>query len=71
MHFLYDIIKNVFEVEGEQSMTIRSYAIKSGFYGTMLERLHLVSKEPKRYKVEEEEEEDIEVPIQLEKKNSE
>lgn len=53
--FLYDIIKNVFEVEGEQAITIRKYAINSGFYETMLERLHLVTKEPKRFKQEEEE----------------
>lgn len=50
VRFLYDIIKNVFEVEGEQAIIIRNYAIQSGFYQTMLERLHLVTKEPKRYK---------------------
>jgi hypothetical protein len=54
--FLYDIIKNVFEVEGEQAIIVRNYAIKSGFYQTMLERLHLVTKEPKRQKIDDEEE---------------
>lgn len=42
--FLYDIIKNVFEVEGEQAILVRKYAVESGFYETMLERLHIVTK---------------------------
>lgn len=44
VRFLYDIIKNVFEVEGEQAITVRKYAVDSGFYETMLERLHIVTK---------------------------
>ena len=50
VRFLYDIIKNVFEVEGEQAIVVRKFAIDNGFYETMLERLHLVTKEPKRAK---------------------
>lgn len=50
MRFLYDIIKNVFEVEGEQAIVVRNYAVESGFYETMLERLHLITKENKRVK---------------------
>jgi len=48
--FLYDIIKNVFEVEGDQAITVRNYAVQSGFFETMLERLHIISKEPKRHR---------------------
>lgn len=50
---LYGIIKDVFAVEGQQAITVRSYALKSGFYSTMLNRLHLITKEPKREKLEE------------------
>ena len=50
---------------------MREYAIKSGFYGTMLERLHMITKEPKRVKVVDiPEEEELLVPT-LENKASE
>ena len=48
---LYMIIKDVFAVSGEQSKKVREYAVKSGFYSTMLDRLHMITKEPKRVKV--------------------
>ena len=67
---LYGIIKDVFAVEGQQAITVRSYALKSGFYSTMLNRLHLITKEPKREKVEEIKEEEEALPS-LEKKESE
>ena len=50
--FLYGIVKDVFEVEGSKALVIRKYAVDKGFYKTMLDRLHLASKEPKRYKVD-------------------
>ena len=49
---MYSIIKDVFAVSGEQAIKVREYAIKSGFYSTMLDRLHIITKEPKRFKVE-------------------
>ena len=68
---LYSIIKDVFAVSGEQAIKVREYALKSGFYATMLERLHMITKEPKRHKVEEiKEEEDVDMPM-LQKKSSE
>lgn len=67
---LYGIIKDVFAVEGQQAITVRSYALNSGFYSTMLNRLHLITKEPKREKVEEIKEEEEALPS-LEKKESE
>ena len=67
---LYAIIKDVFAVEGQQALTVRNYALKSGFFSTMLNRLHLITKEPKREKVEEIKE-DEEVLPSLEKKESE
>lgn len=72
--FLYDIIKNVFEVEGDQAVEIRNYAVESEFYQTMLERLHIISKETKRSRAEEEQPEpyeDPEVELDLVKKASE
>jgi hypothetical protein len=51
---LYTIIKDVFAVEGQQAQVVRSYALTSGFYATMLNRLHLITKEPRREKMEEE-----------------
>lgn len=33
---LYTIIKDVFTVKGEQAQIVREYALKSGFYSTML-----------------------------------
>jgi len=38
------IIKDVFAVKGEQAKIVREYAVKSGFYSTMLDRLHLITK---------------------------
>lgn len=56
--FLYEIIKGVFEVEGDQAIVVRKYAVDSGFYQTMLERLHIITKEPKRVKNDEQKEEE-------------
>ncbi len=42
--FLYDIVKDVFEVKGSKALEIRKFAVENGFYKTMLDRLHLVSK---------------------------
>ena len=39
-------------VEGEQAQVIRNYALKSGFYATMLNRLQMVTKEIVRSKTE-------------------
>ena len=69
---LYDIIKNVFEVEGKQAKKIREFAISNNFFGTMLERLHLISKEPKREKVlMEEEQQVLEIPTMAKKSSEE
>jgi len=59
-------------VEGQQAITVRNYALQSGFYSTMLDRLHLITKEPKRQKVEQPEVEEEELVVAtLEKKESE
>ncbi len=58
MKELYTIIKDVFAVKGEQATVVRQYALKSGFYSTMLDRLYLITKEPKRVKNDEIKEEE-------------
>jgi hypothetical protein len=68
---LYGIIKDVFAVEGQQAQVVRSYALKSGFYATMLNRLHLITKEPRRERMEEEAQEEEVAPTSLERKETE
>ena len=68
---LYAIIKDVFAVEGQQAQVVRSYALKSGFYSTMLNRLHLITKEPRREKVEQQAVEQQVAPTSLERKATE
>lgn len=59
-------------MEGQQAITVRNYALQSGFYSTMLDRLHLITKEPKRQKVEQPKVEEEELVVAtLEKKESE
>lgn len=48
-------------MEGEETLKIRQYAIESGFYSTMLERLHLITKDVKRVKVDQKEQKEEQI----------